>query len=172
MCGIVHTYGRAAFRYERNRPSDGCFNIKDPSAYRKFGLGPIERGAHCAWPIGRRERREDARQFDARESLPQRNGPRQGLKPGQPRLLTVDNEMVVPVNKIVHVLVTSADVIHSFNVPSFDIKIDAVPGRINETSFKATSVGMFHSQCSALCGKDHSFMPIAVRVVSDRDFTT
>ena len=59
------------------------------------------------------------------------------LKPGQPRLLTVDNEMVVPVNKVVHVLVTGADVIHSFSVPSFGIKIDAVPGRINETWFKA-----------------------------------
>ena len=61
------------------------------------------------------------------------------LKPGQPRLLAVDNEMVVPVNKIVHVLVTGADVIHSFAVPSFGIKIDAVPGRINETWFKATA---------------------------------
>ncbi|HML07492.1 MAG TPA: cytochrome c oxidase subunit II [Xanthobacteraceae bacterium] len=93
------------------------------------------------------------------------------LKPGQPRLLTVDNEMVVPVNKIVHVLVTGADVIHSFAVPSFGIKIDAVPGRINDTWFKATSEGMFHGQCSELCGKDHAFMPITVRVVNDHDFT-
>jgi cytochrome c oxidase subunit 2 len=94
----------------------------------------------------------------------------QDLKPGQPRLLTVDNEMVVPVNKVVHVIVTGADVIHSFNVPSFGIRIDAVPGRINETWFKATTEGMFYGQCSELCGKDHSFMPIAVRVVSDADF--
>jgi cytochrome c oxidase subunit 2 len=94
------------------------------------------------------------------------------LKPGQPRLLTVDNEMVVPVNKVVHVLVTGADVIHSFAVPSFGIKIDAVPGRINETWFKATSVGLFHGQCSELCGKDHAFMPISVHVVSDSDFAT
>jgi cytochrome c oxidase subunit 2 len=92
------------------------------------------------------------------------------LKPGQPRLLTVDNEMVVPVNKVVHVLVTGADVIHSFNVPSFGIRIDAVPGRMNETWFKATKMGMFYGQCSELCGKDHSFMPIAVHVVSDSDF--
>ncbi len=92
------------------------------------------------------------------------------LKPGQPRLLTVDNEMVVPVNKIVHVLVTGADVIHSFAVPSFGIKIDAVPGRINDTWFKATTEGVFHGQCSELCGKDHAFMPITVRVVNDRDF--
>ena len=96
--------------------------------------------------------------------------PEKDLKPGQPRLLTVDNEMVVPVNKVVHVIVTGADVIHSFNVPSFGIRIDAVPGRINDTWFKATTKGMFYGQCSELCGKDHSFMPIAVRVVSDADF--
>jgi cytochrome c oxidase subunit 2 len=93
------------------------------------------------------------------------------LKPGDLRLLTVDNELVVPVNKVVHVLVTGADVIHSFSVPSFGIKIDAVPGRINETWFKATTTGVFHGQCSQLCGKDHSFMPITVRVVNDNDFT-
>ena len=94
------------------------------------------------------------------------------LKPGQPRLLTADKEMVVPVNKVVHVLVTGADVIHSFAVPSFGIRIDAVPGRINDTWFKATTEGLFYGQCSELCGKDHSFMPIAVRVVSERDFAT
>src|SRR6202041_1042930 len=92
------------------------------------------------------------------------------LQPGQPRLLTVDNEMVVPVNKVVHVLVTGADVIHSFAVPSFGIKIDAVPGRINDTWFKATIQGTFHGQCSELCGKDHSFMPITVRVTDDKGF--
>jgi cytochrome c oxidase subunit 2 len=92
------------------------------------------------------------------------------LKPDQPRLLTVDNEMVVPVNKVVHVLVTGADVIHSFAVPSFGIRIDAVPGRMNETWFKATTEGVFRGQCSELCGKDHSFMPIVVRVVNESDF--
>jgi len=94
------------------------------------------------------------------------------LKPGQLRLLTADNEMVVPVNKVVHVLVTGADVIHSFTVPSFGIRMDAIPGRINETWFKATSEGMFYGQCSELCGKDHSFMPIAVRVVNQNDIDT
>jgi cytochrome c oxidase subunit 2 len=93
------------------------------------------------------------------------------LKPGQPRLLTVDNEMVVPVNKVVHVLVTGADVIHSFAVPSFGVRIDAIPGRINDTWFKATREGIFYGQCSELCGVDHSFMPITVRVVSDQEFT-
>jgi cytochrome c oxidase subunit II len=92
------------------------------------------------------------------------------LKPGQPRLLTVDNELVVPVNKVVHVLVTGADVIHSFAVPSFGIKIDAVPGRLNDTWFKATNVGLYHGQCSELCGKDHAFMPITVKVVSEAEF--
>jgi cytochrome c oxidase subunit 2 len=96
--------------------------------------------------------------------------PNKDLKPGQPRLLAVDNEMVVPVNKVIHVLVTGADVIHSFTVPSFGSRIDAVPGRINETWFKATVEGMFYGQCSELCGKDHAFMPIAVRVVNDADF--
>jgi len=94
------------------------------------------------------------------------------LKPGQPRLLTVDNEMVVPVNKVVHVLTTGADVIHSFAVPSFGIKIDAIPGRLNETWFKAEREGTYRGQCSELCGKDHAFMPIAVRVVSEADYNT
>jgi len=88
----------------------------------------------------------------------------------QPRLLGVDNEMVVPVNKVIRVQTTGADVIHSFAVPSFGIKIDAIPGRLNETWFKATKDGMYYGQCSELCGKDHAFMPIAVRVVSDREF--
>jgi cytochrome c oxidase subunit 2 len=93
------------------------------------------------------------------------------LKAGQPRLLAVDNDMVVPVNKVVRVLVTGADVIHSFSVPSFGIKIDAIPGRINETWFKAEHVGMYYGQCSQLCGRDHAFMPIAVHVVSEKDYT-
>jgi cytochrome c oxidase subunit 2 len=92
------------------------------------------------------------------------------LKPDQPRLLSVDNDMVVPVNKTVHVIVTGADVIHAFAVPSFGIKIDAIPGRINETWFKATREGVYHGQCSELCGKDHAFMPITVRVVSEQTF--
>jgi cytochrome c oxidase subunit 2 len=92
-------------------------------------------------------------------------------KPEQPRLLAVDNEMVVPVNKVVRVQVIGADVIHAFAVPSFGIKIDAIPGRLNETWFKATREGVFYGQCSELCGKDHAFMPIAVRVVSEQAYT-
>jgi len=88
----------------------------------------------------------------------------------KPRLLGVDNEMVVPINKVVRIQTTGADVIHSFTVPAFGIKIDAIPGRLNETWFKATKLGMFYGQCSELCGKDHAFMPIAVRVVNDQEF--
>jgi cytochrome c oxidase subunit II len=93
-------------------------------------------------------------------------------KPDQPRLLAVDNEIVVPVNKSVRVQVIGADVIHAFAVPSFGIIIDAVPGRLNETWFKATREGVYYGQCRELCGKDHAFMPIAVRVVSEREFAT
>jgi cytochrome c oxidase subunit 2 len=91
-------------------------------------------------------------------------------KADAPRLLAVDNQMVVPVNKVVRVLVTGADVIHSFSVPSFGIKIDAIPGRLNETWFKANREGVYYGQCSELCGRDHAFMPIAVRVVSEQAF--
>ncbi|WP_426437587.1 cytochrome c oxidase subunit II [Bradyrhizobium genosp. P] len=93
-------------------------------------------------------------------------------KDKQPRLLGVDNEMVVPVNKVVRIQTTGADVIHSFAVPAFGIKIDSIPGRLNETWFKATKTGVFYGQCSELCGRDHAFMPIAVRVVSDQEFAT
>ncbi len=92
------------------------------------------------------------------------------LKPGQPRLLTVDNPVVVPVNKNVHVLVTAADVIHDWAVPSFGIKLDAVPGRVLTTWFRAEKTGVFYGQCSELCGKLHAFMPIEVRVVSEEDY--
>src|ERR1043165_9845275 len=95
---------------------------------------------------------------------------RQKLTPVPPRLLAVDNPIVVPVNKTVRVQVIGSDVIHAFAVPSFGIKIDAVPGRLNETWFKATREGIYYGQCSELCGKDHAFMPIEVRVLSDQDY--
>lgn len=89
-----------------------------------------------------------------------------------PRLLAVDNEVVVPVGQVVRVLVTASDVIHAFAMPAFGIKVDAVPGRINETWFKADKEGLYYGQCSELCGKDHAYMPIAIRVVSDAQYTT
>jgi cytochrome c oxidase subunit 2 len=96
------------------------------------------------------------------------------LKPNQPRLLAVDNELVVPVNTTVRLQVTSdpAGVIHAFAVPSFGVKMDAVPGRLNETWFNARETGIYYGQCSELCGKDHAFMPIAVRVVTEQEFAT
>jgi cytochrome c oxidase subunit 2 len=91
-------------------------------------------------------------------------------KPDQPRLLAVDNELVVPVNKIIRVQVTGEGIIHSFSVPSFGIKVDAIPGRLNETWFKAEREGIYYGQCSQLCGRNHAYMPIAVRVVSEQAF--
>ncbi len=92
------------------------------------------------------------------------------LKPEDIRLLSVDNEAVVPVNKIVQVNVTGADVIHGFIVQSLGIRIDAVPGRLNSTWFKADREGIYYGQCSKLCGKDHAYMPIAIRVVSQPQY--
>jgi cytochrome c oxidase subunit 2 len=89
-----------------------------------------------------------------------------------PRLLAVDNEVVVPVDTTVRVLVTAGDVIHAFAMPAFGIKVDAVPGRLNETWFKAQREGIYYGQCSELCGKDHAFMPIGVRVVSRDQYDT
>lgn len=87
-----------------------------------------------------------------------------------PRLLAVDNEAVVPVGKIVRVQVTAADVIHKFTVPAFGVKIDAIPGRLNETWFRADREGIFYGQCSFICGQNHAYMPIAFRVVSQERY--
>lgn len=92
------------------------------------------------------------------------------LKPGQPRLLTTDNDVVVPVGKNIHVLVTASDVIHDWAVPAFGVKLDAVPGRVIKTWFRAERTGTFHGMCSELCGQRHAYMPITVRVVSQEDF--
>ncbi|WP_164527926.1 cytochrome c oxidase subunit II [Georhizobium profundi] len=89
-----------------------------------------------------------------------------------PRLLAVDNEVVVPVNQTVRLLITAGDVLHSFAMPAFGVKMDAVPGRLNETWFKAEREGLYYGQCSELCGKDHAFMPIAIRVVSEEQYNS
>lgn len=89
-----------------------------------------------------------------------------------PRLLAVDNEVVVPVDMTVRLLVTASDVLHSFAMPAFGIKMDAVPGRLNETWFKANREGLYYGQCSELCGKDHAYMPIGIRVVSVEQYGT
>ena len=92
------------------------------------------------------------------------------LKKGQPRLLAVDNVVVVPVNKVVKVLITANDVLHAWALPAFGVKRDAMPGRVNETWFKAEKEGTYYGQCSELCGIKHAFMPIEVRVVSDEEY--
>ena len=96
--------------------------------------------------------------------------PEADLKEGQPRLLTVDREVVVPVNKNVIVGLKSNDVIHDWALPAFGVKLDAVPGRLQSTWFRAEREGIYYGQCSELCGRNHAFMPIVVRVVSEAEF--
>ncbi len=84
--------------------------------------------------------------------------------------LETDNAMVVPVGKVVRMQITAADVIHAWTIPAFGVKMDAVPGRLNETWFQADKIGIYYGQCSELCGKDHSYMPITVHVVSEEDY--
>lgn len=92
------------------------------------------------------------------------------IKPGQPRLLEVDERIVLPVDTTVRVLISAEDVIHSFAVPAFGIKLDAVPGRVNETWLRATETGVFYGQCSQLCGVNHAYMPVAIEVVGHDAF--
>jgi cytochrome c oxidase subunit 2 len=97
---------------------------------------------------------------------------KENLKPGQSYLLAVDNEVVIPVNKVVHILVTANDVMHNWAMPSFGTKMDAIPGRTNLIWFKVAKPGVYYGQCSELCGSRHAYMPIAVRVVTDEEFAT
>ena len=92
------------------------------------------------------------------------------LKEGQFRLLDVDHPLVVPINKVVKILVTATDVLHSFAVPSLGIKKDAVPGRMNETWIKISKPGTYYGQCSELCGIKHGFMPIVIKAVTQEDY--
>ena len=96
--------------------------------------------------------------------------PESDLELGQFRLLDVDNRMIVPVDCHIRLIVTGSDVIHSFAVPSLGLKLDAVPGRLNQVSFIAERIGTFYGQCSEICGVWHGFMPICVESVSDNDF--
>lgn len=96
--------------------------------------------------------------------------PTADLEEGQFRLLEVDNRVVVPINTHVRVLVTGADVIHSFAVPALGVKLDAVPGRLNQTNFLVKRPGVFYGQCSEICGANHSFMPIVVEATSAENY--
>jgi cytochrome c oxidase subunit II len=106
--------------------------------------------------------------FDAQMIPVRRSQP--AVPDGPPRLLGTNNHVVVPVNKTVRLITTGADVIHSWAIPAFGVKIDAVPGRINQTWFKADAEGTYYGQCSELCGANHAFMPITVDVVSQENF--
>ncbi len=94
------------------------------------------------------------------------------LKPGQPRLLTVDNQLVIPVGKKIRILTTSSDVIHSFFIPALGVQRYAIPGRTIETWLEADQIGTFYGECNQICGENHSRMPISVRAVSEADFKT
>ena len=107
--------------------------------------------------------------FDALMLRDDDNNPIKGPN-GEPRTLAVDNFLVVPVNKNVELLVTASDVIHNWTIPAFGVKLDAIPGRVMRTWFNVDKVGTYYGQCSELCGKDHAFMPIGVKVVSQADY--
>ena len=92
------------------------------------------------------------------------------LDKGQLRLLEVDNRILVPIDTTIRIIVTSADVIHSFGIPSLGVKVDAIPGRLNETSFFINRPGVFYGQCSELCGVLHGFMPIVIEAVDNEKF--
>ncbi len=96
--------------------------------------------------------------------------PDEDLQPGQPRLLQADNAVVLPVDTRVRLLITASDVLHAFAMPSMGLKLDAVPGRVNETWVQINSEGTYYGQCSELCGKDHSYMPIMIKAVSKAEF--
>ena len=96
--------------------------------------------------------------------------PEEELKPGQPRLLTVDNRLVLPINKNIQVLITAGDVLHSFAMPSLGVKKDAVPGKLNETWMRIDKVGIYRGQCSEICGTGHGYMPIVIEAVSEENF--
>nr|QFZ89421.1 cytochrome oxidase subunit II [Metaphire birmanica]QFZ89534.1 cytochrome oxidase subunit II [Metaphire birmanica] len=92
------------------------------------------------------------------------------LTPGEFRLLEVDNRIVVPMQLEIRMLITAADVLHSWTVPSLGVKVDAVPGRLNQIGFTTSHPGVFYGQCSEICGANHSFMPIAMEVVDTKSF--
>ncbi len=96
--------------------------------------------------------------------------PEAELKPGELRLLAVDNEAVVPVSEVVRIQLTANDVIHAFGIPAFGVRMDAIPGRLNQTWFKIEKEGIYYGQCFFICGKDHAYMPIAIRAVSRPDY--
>nr|ARH54262.1 cytochrome c oxidase subunit 2 [Curculionidae sp. 1 AH-2016] len=96
--------------------------------------------------------------------------PTNELKPWNFRLLDVDNRMIIPFNSQIRIIVTSMDVIHSWTIPSFGVKIDGTPGRLNQSHFNINRTGLFYGQCSEICGANHSFMPIVIESISPTFF--
>lgn len=109
--------------------------------------------------------------FESYMKSPDATDPSLKLQPGEPRQLATDNDVYLPVDTNIRILTTAADVIHAFAVPAFGVKIDAVPGRINETWVKITKPGVYYGQCSELCGSKHSSMPIEVHAVSKEEYS-
>jgi cytochrome c oxidase subunit 2 len=103
-------------------------------------------------------------------TLEQRGKADNELQPGDLRMLAVDNEAVVPINEVIKIQLTSEDVIHAFGVPAFAVRMDAIPGRLNETWFKIEKEGVYYGNCYFICGKDHAYMPIAIRAVSRAEY--
>lgn len=96
--------------------------------------------------------------------------PTDDLQPGEFRLLEVDNRIVIPIQLEIRLLVTAADVIHSWAIPALGIKIDGIPGRLNQLGFTVRRPGVFYGQCSEICGANHTFIPIAIEVVNTQSF--
>lgn len=96
--------------------------------------------------------------------------PTEELQTGEYRLLEVDNRLVIPINLEVRILITAADVIHSWTIPRLGVKVDAIPGRLNQLGFTVRRPGVYYGQCSEICGANHSFMPIAIEVIDSKSF--
>ena len=96
--------------------------------------------------------------------------PTEELTEGSNRVLEVDNRLIIPINTNVRILITAADVLHSFTIPSLGIKADAIPGRLNQVNFLASRPGIFYGQCSELCGTNHSFMPIVIESTNLKNY--
>jgi cytochrome c oxidase subunit 2 len=96
--------------------------------------------------------------------------PTDDLQTGEYRLLEVDNRIVVPINLEVRILITAADVIHSWTIPRLGVKVDAIPGRLNQLGFTVRRPGVYYGQCSEICGANHSFIPIALEVIDSKSF--
>nr|ALO20793.1 cytochrome c oxidase subunit 2 [Plotocnide borealis] len=121
-------------------------------------------GHQWYWSYEYSDLKEESIEFDSYMN------PSSDLESGDLRLLEVDNKVIVPINSQIRVVVTGADVIHCFTVPALGVKVDAIPGRLNQINFMIKRPGIYYGQCSEICGSDHSFMPILIQGVSQEKF--